>query len=78
VRKRQPRVQRLQHSLAYVSIRQHTLRQHMSAYVSICQYTLAYASICQHTSACRCRHVKKEAACAAPAAAASVPSVKQQ
>jgi hypothetical protein len=36
----------LQHTSAYVSIRQHT-----SAYVSIRQHTSAYVSIRQHTSA---------------------------
>jgi hypothetical protein len=93
VRKRQPPVQRLQHTSAYVSRRQHTsayvsIRQHTSVYVtsayvsiryvSICQHMSAYVSIRQHTSACRRRHVKKEAACAAPAVAPSVPSVKQR
>ncbi len=38
---------RIQHTSAYVSIRQHT-----SAYVSIRQHASAYVSIRQHTSAC--------------------------
>ncbi len=46
----------VQHTSAYVSIRQHTsayvsIRQHTSAYLSIRQHTSAYVSIRQHTSA---------------------------
>ncbi len=37
------------HTSAYVSIRQHTLAEDTSAYVSIRQHTSAYVSIRQHT-----------------------------
>ncbi len=76
VRKRQPLVQRLQHTSAYVSIRQHTSAYVSIRYVSICQHTSAYVSIRQMTT-CE-KGSRMCSACSGSISSFSKAAVKQQ